>query len=274
MPEHLRPTFRVVDDDRRRAGPRQGPRGAQGAAAAAASPQAMAEVAADSGHRRAPARRRGRSAPSRSRSPGPGPATRCAASRRWSTRARPSGCRSSAPRTRREARHRLGVRRLLLLELAVAGRPAILGRPDQRREARRSPGRRTPSVAELLDDCRAAVRAAGRRRAAAGARRGGVRRPARPRSARTTRRSCASVLARRDPGARRLAARREGAQRPGRHGDAAGADRHEGAARPARAPRLRRRGRRRPAAPLPALPRRPRAPPRAARRTRSPATGS
>ena len=35
VPEHLRPTYRVVDDDGRRAGPRQGPRRAEGAAAAA-----------------------------------------------------------------------------------------------------------------------------------------------------------------------------------------------------------------------------------------------
>ncbi len=115
-----------------------------------------------------------------------------------------------------EARHRLGVRRLLLLELASPVK-AIARRPDQRREAR--PGR---------------VAVPERRRAARGL---PGRRRRRPSS--TPARRCATEAAydallaeagarprgaaagddgRRDPGARRLAAGREGAQRARRHG--------------------------------------------------------
>ena len=99
VPEHLRPTFRVVDDDGReqargkdleglkaplrpRSSPRPSPR----------SPRTPAG--------RPPGRRRGRSAPSRSRSPTPARATRSGATRRSRTRAPPWGSASSAPRTR------------------------------------------------------------------------------------------------------------------------------------------------------------------------------
>ena len=64
VPEHLRPTFRVVDEDGARAGPRQGPRGAQGAAAApvrGGDGLGRGRLRA----RRRPGRRRGPSAPSR-----------------------------------------------------------------------------------------------------------------------------------------------------------------------------------------------------------------
>ena len=154
VPEHLRPTYRVVDED--------GDEQARGKDLEALKeplrPQfaaAIAEVATDSGlaaHRRDDVDLRHH----RGVVQQPGPATRCAASRRSSTRARPSGCRCSAPRTRQEARHRLGVRRLLLLALAspVKDDPRR-PRPTPRSSA--SPGSPYPTVAELLEDCRAAV---------------------------------------------------------------------------------------------------------------------
>ena len=61
-------------------------------------------------HRRRPP---GPSARSSGRSPRPAPATRCAASRRWSTRGRRSGCGCSAPRPSRTPRTGCGLRRLL-----------------------------------------------------------------------------------------------------------------------------------------------------------------
>ena len=96
-----------------------------------------------------------------------------------------------------------------------------------------------PSVAELLEDCRAAVVQDVGRRAAAGARRGGVRRAAgrgraRDLEARAARPCSHDVI--RVLGALARAPTRR-CQRPGRAGDAAGADRHAGPARAARAPR-------------------------------------
>ena len=229
---------------RPRAGPRQGPRGAQGAAAAAVR-RGDRRGRRRQRARRAPARRRGPSAPSRRRSPRGAPATRSAASRRSSTRARRSGSRSSAPPSEQEARHRLGVRRLLLLD-------------DARRRSRRCStaldnaeklglaGSPYPSVAELLEDCRAAVVAGRRRRAA---RRCATRRRTTrcaPRPPRDHEAHLRAVMADVIRVLDALAAGREGAQRARRDGDAARAHRHARPARPAGAPRLRRRGRARP----------------------------
>ena len=139
-----------------------------------------------------------------------------------------------------EARHRLGVRRLLLLALSLPSDAALLDglSTAERLGLAGSPYR---AVAELLADCRAAVVRGLRRRGAcrcesqeaydallgtAARRRAGT--------------VCATCSAERAPGARRLAERRQGAQRPGRHDAAAGAGGHEGAARAAGAPRLRR----------------------------------
>ena len=226
--EHLRPTYRVVDDGRPRAGPRQGPRGAQGAAAAAVR----------RGHRRGRDRQRA-GAHRRDR---PGSSAR---SRRPSTQVRAGhqvrvfpalvdegatvGLQVFGSADEQEARHRLGVRRLLLLGRPVAGagdparphqrreaRPGRLAVPERRRAARGLPGR---------GRCRPSSTPA--RRCATG------RRTTRcwPRRAREheahLRATMADVI--RVLGA--LAAGREGAQRPRRDADAAGADRHAGAAR-------------------------------------------
>ena len=186
---------------------------------------------------RRPARRPGPSAPSRRPSPRGAPATRCAATPASSTRARRSGCAVFGSADEQEARHRLGVRRLLLLDDAVAGQGgARLAR--QRREA--GPGR----VAVPLGR-RAARGLPGRRRQAvvdarpAGARRGGVRgaaprRRAGPGGARCAR--CSRDVVRALEGWRRaeklLSGRAEMVT-------AAGADRHARPARAAGRPRLR-----------------------------------
>ena len=170
-----------------------------------------------------------------------------------------------------EARHRLGVRRLLLLTSRRRSSGCSTVSTTPRSSA--WPGRRTPPSpscsrtagppwSATVVDARPPVRDEAAFAALAGraaARPGGA--PARGAGRRAAR-------------ARRVAPGREGAQRPRRHDHAARAVRHEGAARAARAPRLRRRGRRDPAAPLPDVPRRARAPARAARRATSPATGS
>ena len=184
VPAHLQPTYRVVGDDRRRAGARQGPRGAEGTAARPVR----------RGARRG--RRRQRAAAPPARPPGPsvscprrscrrGPGTRCSPIPRSPTRARPSGSGSSAPREEAASRHRLGVRRLLLLELptgdptagldtAAAARPGRLAVPDRGRAARRPP-RRHPGRRRRRPRSRPHAR--GVRRAG-----GGRRRRARPRA--------------------------------------------------------------------------------------------
>ena len=160
-----------------------------------------------------------------------------------------------------DARHRLGVRRLLLIgapstdPLAGLDNAAKLGLA----------GSPYPTVAELLDDCRAAV--AGAVVDAHPPVRDEAAFRCWPTSSAATYDERLSLSARRRaPRPRRVAAGGEAAERAGR---AAHAGRDAGHARPARAagaPRLRRRGRARPAAPLPGLPRRRRAPARAARR--------
>ena len=125
------------------------------------SPQALAEVAADSGLARDRPDRAGPSAPSRSRSPSAAPATRCAASRRWSTRARPSGSGSSAPRD--EAAGAAPARRTPAAAARARAAPVdarSLDGLDNAEQARPRRARRTPSVAELLDDCRGRGRSA------------------------------------------------------------------------------------------------------------------
>ena len=100
-----------------------------------------------------PDRRPGRSGRSRSRWCSGARATRYGATPRSWTRAGPSGSASSGRRTRRTRRHRLGVRRLLLLgmrpvdPLAGLDNKALLGLA----------GSPYPTVAELVDDIRAAV---------------------------------------------------------------------------------------------------------------------
>ncbi len=255
---------------RRRAGPRQGPGGAQGAAAAAVR---RGDGRGGRRQRRHAHRRDDLDLRHRRES-------------FTQTARRPRGARLSRARRRGRDRRAAGVR------LRGRGRgPAPARRPpaaapdasdarsrdprraDQRREAR--PGR----VAVPL-----------RRRAARGlpGRASSWTWSTRGRRCGTSRRTTRSLRTspprlrgapdrgrgRRAARARRLAARREGSQRPGRHAHAPGADGHAGPARPAGAPRLRRRGRRRPAPALPDLPRRARAAPASSSTSRSPATAS
>ena len=235
MPEHLRPTYRVVDEDGAGAGARQGPRGAQGA------------TAAEVRRRRWP-----RSRPTAA----------------WPAPARPPG--SSAPSspsfTRRRAGHEVQGYPTLVDEGATVGlpgrrvqpmsrrpgtgwgcdgcccsssrspAPAVLRRPDQRGEAR--PGRVAVPLASPSWS-RTAARPSSRRWSMR------VRRCARRR--RTTR--CATRPARDHETQLRatlgdvlrvldgLAADREGPQRTRGHGDAAGPHRHARPARPAGPPR-------------------------------------
>ena len=259
---------------RRRAGARQGPRGAQGAAAADSSTQALAAVADDSGlgatgQTDVDLRRPSSRDPRRRRAGHevrglPGLVDEGDDGRAAGVRLGGRG---------RTARHRLGVRRLLLLD-AARRRSTRLGGARQRPASSGSPARRTPRSPSCSTTCRAAVvadvvDAHPPVRDAGGVRRAGGGRRATPWTSAPARSCC-----RRAAGARRLARDRPGAQRPRRAGHAAGAAGHARAARPAGAPRLRRRGRGRPAAPLPDVPRGDPAPPRAARRRRSPATGS
>ena len=243
VPDHLRPTFRVVDED--------GGVVAQGkdleALKAPLRPkfaEAMAEAASDVRPRRHRRRPRGRSARSSGRSPRPAPGTRCAASPRWSTRARRSGCGCSAPRPSRTPRTAAACAGCWCSTLPVAGQ-GRRRRALQRRQARA--GR----VAVPLGD-RAARGLRGRRgrtRSSTGtAVRSGTRR--RSRRWRPPVRARAggdhpARRARRGAGARRVARDRPAAQRVGGPAAAAGADRHEGPGRPAGAPRVRRRRRRR-----------------------------
>ena len=201
---------------------------------ARSSPQAMAEVAADSRARRAPARPTWAFGTDRaSRSPRPAPATRCAASRRWSTRATTVGLRVFGSEAEQEARHRLGVRRLLLLDAAARRSRRSLDGLSTTPTSSGWPARRTRSVAELLEDCRGRGRRRARRRTArrCATRRRSTRCAA---AARADRRRAVRPpgRARRAAGARRLARRPTRLlSGPRRHGDAAGAGRHEGAAR-------------------------------------------
>ena len=252
VPEHLRPTYRVVDEDGAEQAARQGPRGAQGAAAAAVR----------GGDRRgrgrqpgwpAPARRPGSSARSRSRSARCAPVTRCTVFPGLVDEGTTVGLRVFG-----SAEERGGAAPARRTPAAAAGRPPGARRSSTGSPTSRSsgwPARRTRPCAELLEDCRAAVvqEVVDARPAVRDA--GGVRRRWPGRTPPTRRRALRAVLA---DVMRVLEAwrGREGAQRPGRHDDAARADRHEGPARPAGAPRVRRRGRTRPAAPLPDLPRR------------------
>ena len=231
---------------RPRAGPRQGPRGAQGAAAADSSPQAIAEVAADSGHR--PDRRdrldlRRPSSPSFIAEAGRPRGARLP--RRSSTRARRVGLRVFGSEAEEEARHRLGVAPAAAARRCPSPVKAVLDGLDNAQKLGLA-GSPYPSVAELVEDCRAAVLGTsstpGRRCAT---------RPAYDAlladgRARSTRPRLRAVLADVIGVLDALAAGREGAQRPRRPGHAARADRHARPARPAGAPRLRRRGRRRP----------------------------
>jgi ATP-dependent helicase HrpA len=250
VPEHLRPTYRVVDDDGPRAGPRQGPRGAKEPLRPQFA-QAIAEVAADSGitaHRRDRLGLRHRRASFTQKRAGHEvrgfPAS--------STRARRSGCRSSGRESEQEAQHRLGVRRLLLLttpspvkrvldgldnaeKLGLAGRRTQRGASCSRTAGPRSSARSsTPARRCATQAAYAALR---------------TRRPP------TRRRTCARC-GRRAPRPRRLAQAEKALSGRADMLDAAGAVRHEGAARAAGAPRLRRRGRDDPAAALPDVPRR------------------
>ena len=135
-----------------------------------------------------------------------------------------------------EARHRLGVRRLLLLGLgALRSRVDCDGLSTGRRSSA-SPGRRTPPSPSCSrtagpPSCRALVDAA-----PAGADAGGSTTrcwPPRPTAPDARCARCGRVLRVLDA----LAAGRQGAQRPRGHGDAAGARGHEGAARAAGARR-------------------------------------
>ncbi len=100
---------------------------------------------------RRPARPRGPSARSSSPSPRCAPATRCTATRRWSTRAAPSACGSSPRAEEQAAQHRLGVRRLLVLAVPDPA-PALLDGLDNAAKLglAASP---YPSGSALLDDC-------------------------------------------------------------------------------------------------------------------------
>ena len=159
-----------------------------------------------------------------------------------------------------DARHRLGVRRLLLLGMRRVDPLAGLDNAAKLGLA----GSPYPNVAELVDDLRAAVPARSST-PTAGPRRGS-RSPRCARSSTPSPTSASRPRRRRAAGARRLAPDREADQRASR---AAHAGRDAGHARPGRAARGRGfvgRGRARPAAPLPDVPRRGRPPPRAARR--------
>ena len=237
--------------------------------------QAMADVAAD--ERPLPHRRDrvGVRHASRSPSPSGGPATRCAASRRWSTRAPRSDSGSSAPRRRPPPGTASAYARLLaarasgrrsgttgparLADRPGEARPRGLAVPHRRRAAGRRacggrPGDRWTRTRRCATRPRSAELARGGGRGRRGAAAGGARRRA--------------------PRAGGVAAHRQAARRacPARH--AAGADRHEEPARPPRPPRVRRRGRRGPAAALPDLPRGPRPAPLRSSTPRSLATGS
>ena len=274
VPAHLQPTYRVRRRRRRRAGPRQGPRRAQGAAARRSSTRRWRRSPATAGY-------------------GATGQTdvdvRRAASRDPAAPGRPRGARPTRPSL--DEGETVGLRRVRLggggrrrgtgsaydgcccSALPFAGRPdragsttpsklglAGLAVPLGRRAARRRAAPR--SLADVVD-AHPPVRDAGGVRRAGGGRRA-TRWPSAPA------RCSHDVL-------RVLADWREtdtAAQRPRRAGHAAGPAGHARAAGAAGAPRLRRRGRGRPAAPLPDVPRGDPAPPRAARRRRSPATGS
>ena len=82
-----------------------------------------------------------------------GRATRCSPTRPSPTRARPSGWAVFGSLDEAAARHRLGVRRLLLLELPAGDPTADLDTTDRLGLA----GSPYPTVAELLDDLRGAI---------------------------------------------------------------------------------------------------------------------
>ncbi len=260
VPEHLRPTFRVVDDSGREQG-----RGKD--LEALKEPlrprfaEAMASVAADSGmtvtgqtvvdlrHPRegvqhGPRRARGARVPGAGRR---GPDRGAPGVRLRGRAGGPAPARRTPPAPARHPVAGEGDRGLLRQHReAGAGRVAVpLGRGAARRLRRRGA-------------------AAGGRRAAAGPVRAGVRR-ARGRRTHRPGGAGAGGAAGRVHRARRVAAHRQGAERAGRDGHAAGAVRHEGAAGPAGAARLRGGGGGRPAAADPDVPRRDRPPARASR---------
>ncbi len=160
-----------------------------------------------------------------------------------------------------EARHRLGVARLA----APRAAPARPGRRARQRRQARARGLALPDrrrAGRGLPPCR---RPRDRRRPPAGPRCRGVRRVARRRGSGPGAADArgAGVGHR---GAGPLAPRRPGVVRSCRARDPAVDDRHAGPARAPGPPRLRRRGGRGPAAPLPGLPDRSRAAARPARR--------
>ena len=272
VPEHLRPTYRVVDEEGR-----EQARGKDlEALKEPLRPQfaeAIAEVAADSGLARTGETTWAFGDDRGVVHPDAAPATRCGSSRRSSTRARRSGCRCSAPRRSRRpgtgsayagcccsssTRRSSAVARRA--DQRREARPGRLAVPQRRRAARGLPGRascRTSSTPgrrcateaaydALLAEAGARPRGAPARRDGrrdAGARRAGGR--PRRRSAAAPRWRCC----RRSPTCGRSSARLV----------------HAGFVGEAGATQLRR---------YPTLPRRDRAAPRAARRARSTATGS
>ncbi len=154
VPAHLQPTFRVVGDD--------GAEAARGKDLESLKEplrpslaQAIADVAADSGVSATRPDARGRSAPSRSPSCSAGRATRCGATPRSSTRGRPSGLQVVGSAEEAAARHRLGVRRLLLLALGPTPSVDRLGL-DQRAKLALV-GSPYPSIGDLVEDLRAAI---------------------------------------------------------------------------------------------------------------------
>ena len=248
-PPHLRPTFRVLDEDGEVA--RRG-QGSRRPAAAAAS-------------RRPGRRSRGRAGdlertglrswePSDRSCPAPSPTARCRATRRWSTRATSVAIRVLGRASEQEVAMRAGTRRLLLLTLPNPTKP-LLASDGQREQAGadREPARFGGGAARRLRRRRG--RRARRPARRAGLGRGGVRRASAP----VRRRSCPAMRPyrprARSSGSSRVARGVDGRLRSRRSAGTAAVDR-----RPARAvrraglPGLRHRDRRRPPGGPAALP--------------------
>ena len=152
VPAHLQPTYRVLDDDGLPSTPaaRTSTRSRRRWSRSSTRPSPRSPTTAGTAR---PARPTGRSASSRRRSPSAGPATRCSPTRPCSTRATTVGLGVFGSAEEAVARHRLGVRRLLLLALPFAerphgaarhhpaARPGGLAVPHRRRAARRRPRR-------------------------------------------------------------------------------------------------------------------------------------
>ena len=252
MPDHLRPTFRVLDDQGAEVGARQGPRGAQGAAASVVRPRDAGRSPTSPGlsatgpdhvdvrHHRAvlhadPRRPRG-----------------ARLSRRWSTRAARSACGwPPRPRSRRPS--------------TVSAYDACCCSRSRHRSPRCVDGLDNtaklglaaspyPNVRALIDDC--VVAAAGELvdQVAARARRGRLRRAGRAGRTRAAPTASAAVLHQVLRVLARVAPGRQGAARPRGDGAAAGDERPARPARAAGARRVRRRGGCAGAARVPALP--------------------